>query len=67
MRRNLAARNLSLPGAVFPTPQAQAERFLDDRLGRGVFQQAGAKSLWNIRKDVVGDAELARQVYSWRG
>lgn len=62
MHRNLAARNLSLPGAVFATPQAQADRFLDERLGSGVFQNAGAKSLWDVRKGVVGEEELARWV-----
>lgn len=61
MKRNLAARNLSLPGAVpFPTPQSQAERFLDSRLGDGAFTRSGAKSLWDIRSDVVSDAERAR-------
>ncbi|KAL1409049.1 carboxy methyl transferase for protein phosphatase 2A [Vanrija albida] len=61
MKRNLAARNLSLPGALpFPTAQSQAERFLDPRLGDGVFTKSGAKSLWSIRSDVVSDAEQAR-------
>lgn len=60
MHRNLAQRNLSLPGAVFASPQAQADRFQDPRLGDSVFSHAGAKSLWDIRTDVVGKTELAR-------
>ncbi|GFZ45862.1 Leucine carboxyl methyltransferase 1 [Saitozyma sp. JCM 24511] len=60
MRRNLATRGLSLPGAVFPTPKAQAGRFLADSLGPGVFDRAGAKSLWEIRESVVPPTELRR-------
>lgn len=60
MHRNLAQRGLSLPGAVFASPQAQAERFLDTRLGVGAFKSAGAKSLWDIRTDVISKDELAR-------
>jgi [phosphatase 2A protein]-leucine-carboxy methyltransferase len=64
MRRNLATRGLSLPGAVFSTPEAQAGRFLAESLGSGVFDRAGAKSLWEIRESVVPPAELRRWVYS---
>jgi len=60
MKRNLAARNLSLPGAVFASPQAQAERFTDGKLGKGAFERAGGKSLWEIRTDVIPAEELAR-------
>lgn len=63
MRRNLSQRNLSLPGAGFASPQAQAARFLDSAtLADGVFDQAGAKSLWDIRNDraVVPKSELER-------
>ncbi|KAK4688102.1 hypothetical protein P7C73_g2010, partial [Tremellales sp. Uapishka_1] len=62
MKRNLASRNLSLPGAApFPTLQSQADRFLDTQLGDGVFAAAGAKSLWEIR-EVIGAEELQRSV-----
>lgn len=59
MHRNLAQRNLSLPGAVFASLQAQADRFTDPRLGRGAFTNAGAKSLWDVRGELP-KAELAR-------
>ncbi|KLT40540.1 S-adenosyl-L-methionine-dependent methyltransferase [Cutaneotrichosporon oleaginosum] len=59
MHRNLAQRNLSLPGAVFASPQAQADRFTDTRLGAGAFTHAGAKSLWDVRGGLPR-AELAR-------
>lgn len=64
MRRNLATRGLSLPGAVFPTPDAQAGRFLAESLGPAVFDRAGAKSLWEIRESVVLPTELRRWVHS---
>ncbi|BEI93741.1 uncharacterized protein CcaverHIS019_0602000 [Cutaneotrichosporon cavernicola] len=59
MHRNLAQRNLSLPGAVFESLQAQADRFMDARLGDGAFTWSGAKSLWDVRGDLP-KAELAR-------
>jgi [phosphatase 2A protein]-leucine-carboxy methyltransferase len=59
MHRNLAQRNLSLPGAVFDSPKAQAERFTDPQLGEGAFTHSGAKSLWDVRGDLP-KAELAR-------
>jgi [phosphatase 2A protein]-leucine-carboxy methyltransferase len=62
MLRNLAARNLSIPGSVFETPEAQAERFRDPGLGGGAFTHVGAKSLWQIRTEVVRDVELSRWV-----
>ncbi|BEI85964.1 hypothetical protein CcaverHIS002_0602510 [Cutaneotrichosporon cavernicola] len=34
MHRNLAQRNLSLPGAVFESLQAQADRFMDARISK---------------------------------
>jgi len=68
MRRNLAvsplstpphristekqARNLSLPGAIYPTPSAQASRF------KGF--TSGGKDLWDIRETVIDREELRR-------
>ncbi|WVR05428.1 hypothetical protein IAU60_002443 [Kwoniella sp. DSM 27419] len=61
MRRNLATRNLSIPGsAPFPTPQSQADRFLDSSLANGQFTKAGAKTLWQVRKQVIPSEELRR-------
>ncbi|WVF71911.1 hypothetical protein IAT40_006721 [Kwoniella sp. CBS 6097] len=61
MRRNLASRNLSIPGSIFPTPASQGERFLDaPALGEGVFSTGGAKTLWQVREDVIDQAELRR-------
>ncbi|WVQ99001.1 hypothetical protein IAU59_006133 [Kwoniella sp. CBS 9459] len=61
MRRNLASRNLSIPGSIFPTPASQGERFLDAAaLGQGVFTHCGAKTLWQVREDVIDHAELQR-------
>ncbi|CAD6580647.1 MAG: carboxy methyl transferase for protein phosphatase 2A [Tremellales sp. Tagirdzhanova-0007] len=61
MKRNLASRGLSLPGAEpFRDTQSQAARFLDTTLGEGVFQMSGAKSLWEIRNRVIAKHELAR-------
>lgn len=54
MKRNLAARNLSLPGAM-DSQDAYAERLL--ALG---YADAGAKSLWEVREDFVPKEELAR-------
>jgi [phosphatase 2A protein]-leucine-carboxy methyltransferase len=69
MRRNLAvslsyqyttiniddkARHLSLPGAVFPNPQAQGSRF------DAHFSSYGAKDLWDIRESVIPSDELKR-------
>lgn len=55
-------RNLSLPGAVFPTPQAQADRFTQPSLAAGRFESSDAKSLWDIRSNVIPKAELDRWV-----
>lgn len=60
MKRNLAQRNVSIPGSVFASPQAQADRFTATDLGSGAFTHSGAKSLWDIRTQVVPPAELAR-------
>ncbi|WRT67426.1 uncharacterized protein IL334_004397 [Kwoniella shivajii] len=61
MKRNLASRNLSIPGSTpFPTPQSQADRFLDPRLGKGVFDQSGVKTLWQVRDEVIDAKELQR-------
>ncbi|OCF36375.1 leucine carboxyl methyltransferase 1 [Kwoniella heveanensis BCC8398] len=62
MRRNLASRNLSIPGSIFPTPASQGERFLDaSALGEeGVFTSCGAKTLWQVREDVIDQTELQR-------
>ncbi|WWC60814.1 uncharacterized protein I303_103390 [Kwoniella dejecticola CBS 10117] len=61
MKRNLASRNLSIPGSEpFPTPQSQADRFLDPSLGQGVFAQSGVKTLWQVRETVIHPEELQR-------
>ncbi|GMK58312.1 hypothetical protein CspeluHIS016_0503440 [Cutaneotrichosporon spelunceum] len=59
MHRNLALRNLSLPGSVFGSLNDQAGRFTDPRLGNAAFDASGAKSLWDVRGDLP-KAELAR-------
>ena len=57
------SRGLSLPGAEpFRDTQSQAARFVDKVLGEGVFQNSGAKSLWEIRNGVIAKDELARSV-----
>ena len=48
----LQARNLSLPGAIYPTPLAQAGRF------KGF--SGGGKDLWDIRETVIDREELRR-------
>jgi len=48
----LQARNLSLPGAIYPTPSAQASRF------KGF--TSGGKDLWDIRETVIDREELRR-------
>jgi len=48
----LQARNLSLPGAIYPTPSAQASRF------KGF--TSGGKDLWEIRETVIDREELRR-------
>jgi [phosphatase 2A protein]-leucine-carboxy methyltransferase len=59
------SRHLSIPGAEpFRDPQSQAARFLDPASGEGVFQQSGAKSLWEIRESVIRQEELTRSVAS---
>ncbi|KIR54161.1 leucine carboxyl methyltransferase 1 [Cryptococcus gattii Ru294] len=60
MRRNLAVRNLSIPGSIFSTPESQAERFTSPILEGGKFDNAGAKTLWQIREEDVGPEELQR-------
>ncbi|WVQ78489.1 hypothetical protein IAT38_000575 [Cryptococcus sp. DSM 104549] len=62
MRRNLASRNLEIPGsAPFSTPQSQAERFLAPELGEsGKFDKAGARTLWQVREEVIAPEELQR-------
>ena len=58
---DLQARGLSLPGSEpFPDVTSQARRFVDPALGPGVFDFSGAKSLWEIRQEVIDPAELAR-------
>lgn len=54
MKRNLAARNLSLPGAM-----DSQEKYVQ-RLQALGYDDAGAKSLWEIRETVVPKEELAR-------
>jgi [phosphatase 2A protein]-leucine-carboxy methyltransferase len=49
---DLQARNLSLPGAIYPTPSAQAGRF------KGF--TSGGKDLWDIRETVIDREELRR-------
>ena len=49
---DLQARNLSLPGAIYPTPSAQANRF------KGF--SSGGKDLWDIRETVIDREELRR-------
>lgn len=54
MKRNLAARNLSLPGAM-DSQDAYAQRL------RGLgYEDAGARSLWEVRESLVPKEELAR-------
>ncbi|OXB38821.1 leucine carboxyl methyltransferase 1 [Cryptococcus neoformans] len=60
MRRNLAVRNLSIPGSIFSTPESQAGRFTSPVLEGGKFDSAGAKTLWQIREEDVGPEELQR-------
>jgi [phosphatase 2A protein]-leucine-carboxy methyltransferase len=48
----IQARNLSLPGAIYPTPLAQAARF------KGFTN--GGKDLWDIRETVIDPEELRR-------
>ncbi|WVW82772.1 hypothetical protein I302_104783 [Kwoniella bestiolae CBS 10118] len=61
MKRNLASRNLSIPGSdPFSTPQSQAQRFLDPSLGKGVFEKSGVKTLWQVREEVIDPQELQR-------
>ncbi|WWC89846.1 uncharacterized protein L201_004774 [Kwoniella dendrophila CBS 6074] len=62
MKRNLASRNLSIPGSEpFPTPESQAERFLNPNLGpKGIFDKSGVKTLWEIREQVIDINELQR-------
>jgi hypothetical protein len=54
---NSQTRGIPLPGATFDSPAAQASRFL-----AAGFDKAGAKSLKDIRKDVLPRTELERQV-----
>lgn len=49
---DLQARNLSLPGAIHPTPSAQASRFKSFT--------SGGKDLWDIRETVIDREELRR-------
>ncbi|TYJ58132.1 leucine carboxyl methyltransferase 1 [Cryptococcus floricola] len=60
MRRNLAVRNLSIPGSVFPTPASQAGRFQVSQLGEGRFDDAGARTLWQVREQAIDPKELQR-------
>ncbi|OCF71555.1 leucine carboxyl methyltransferase 1 [Kwoniella mangroviensis CBS 8886] len=61
MKRNLASRNLSIPGSEpFPTPRSQAQRFLDPSLGKGMFENSGVKTLWQVRGQVIDSEELSR-------
>ncbi|ODN83401.1 hypothetical protein L202_01544 [Cryptococcus amylolentus CBS 6039] len=60
MRRNLAVRNLSIPGSVFPTPASQAGRFQVSQLGEGRFDDAGARTLWQVREQAIDSKELQR-------
>jgi [phosphatase 2A protein]-leucine-carboxy methyltransferase len=54
-------RHLTLPGASpFRDPASQAERFRNPELESGAFHTAGAKSLWQIREEVIPDEELRR-------
>lgn len=54
MKRNLAARNLSLPGTV----DSQDEYV--QRLQALGYDEAGTKSLWEIRETTIPKEELAR-------
>ncbi|WVN86605.1 uncharacterized protein L203_101773 [Cryptococcus depauperatus CBS 7841] len=61
MRRNLSMRNLEIPGSdPFPTPESHAERLTTPQLGEGKFDKAGAKTLWQIRQEIIEPAELQR-------
>lgn len=54
MKRNLAARNLSLPGAI------DSQDAYSARLRELGYNDAGARSLWEVRESVVSREELAR-------
>lgn len=54
MKRNLAARNLSLPGAM------DSQDAYVDRLRALGYEDAGARSLWEVRESLVPKDELAR-------
>lgn len=55
------ARNLTLPGAIFSDPAAQAARFSQQPEGsRTNFETAGGKDLWDIRETVIYPEELSR-------
>ncbi|KAK8869554.1 hypothetical protein IAR55_000121 [Kwoniella newhampshirensis] len=65
MKRNLASRNLSIPGSIpFTTPQSQADRFLtsnpESQAVEDHFTEAGAKTLWQIRQECIDPKELHR-------
>ncbi|WWD16185.1 hypothetical protein CI109_100610 [Kwoniella shandongensis] len=67
MKRNLASRNLSIPGSIpFTTPQSQADRFLASHSDSGSgstpsrFTEAGAKTLWQVREECIDPNELHR-------
>ncbi|EIW66324.1 hypothetical protein TREMEDRAFT_65596 [Tremella mesenterica DSM 1558] len=57
MRRNLASRNLSLPG-VYASPSTLAERLLIE----GKFDRADGISLWQVRS-IIPEEELKRSKY----
>lgn len=54
MKRNLAARNLSLPGAM------DSQEAYTDRLRALGYEDSGARSLWEVRESLVPKDELAR-------
>lgn len=53
----LQARDIQIPGAIFNSPQAQAQRFLD-----AGFERGEGLSLLDVRKGRIGREELDRSV-----
>lgn len=63
---------MTLPGAIFSDPKAQSERFLrprpnprsgssrEEEGGQTEYDQAGGKTLWDIREHVIKPEELGR-------
>lgn len=61
---------MTLPGAIFRDPEAQAERFTKSTpatdhadvsdAGIPAFSQSGGKTLWEIREHVIRQEEIKR-------